>query len=66
MAWTWQFDFQQQYIGAGMLVPHVVAWSMMLGAVLSWGVMWPLLTVSDAAWGCVACKLPSAVVCVSS
>jgi uncharacterized oligopeptide transporter (OPT) family protein len=32
-----------------MLVPHVVAWSMMLGAVLSWGVMWPLLTVSAAA-----------------
>lgn len=47
-AWTWRFDFQQQYIGAGMLVPHVVAWSMMLGAVLSWGVMWPLLSVSFA------------------
>ena len=44
-AWTWHFDFQQQYIGAGMLVPHVVAWSMMLGAVLSWGLMWPLLAV---------------------
>jgi uncharacterized oligopeptide transporter (OPT) family protein len=26
-------------------VPHVVGWSMLLGAVLSWGVMWPLLTV---------------------
>jgi hypothetical protein len=31
-----------------MLVPHVVAWSMMLGAVLSWGVMWPLLMVREA------------------
>lgn len=46
LQWTWHFDFQQQYIGAGMLVPHVVAWSMMLGAVLSWGVLWPLLAVS--------------------
>jgi uncharacterized oligopeptide transporter (OPT) family protein len=48
LAWSWHFDFQQQYIGAGMLVPHVVAWSMMLGAVLSWGVMWPMLAVSMA------------------
>jgi hypothetical protein len=44
--WTWRFDFQQQYIGSGFLVPHVVAWSMLLGAILSWGIMWPHLTVS--------------------
>lgn len=44
--WTWRFDFQQQYIGSGFLVPHIVAWSMLLGAILSWGMMWPLLSVS--------------------
>lgn len=36
----------QQYIGSGFLVPHIVAWSMLLGAVISWGIMWPLLAVS--------------------
>ncbi|KAF6265154.1 putative metal-nicotianamine transporter YSL6-like protein [Scenedesmus sp. NREL 46B-D3] len=50
LAWTWHFDFQQQYVGAGMLVPPVVAWSMMLGAVLSWGVMWPLLARREGDW----------------
>eukprot|EP00878_Enallax_costatus_P025510 GHUV01027297.1.p1 GENE.GHUV01027297.1~~GHUV01027297.1.p1 ORF type:complete len:578 (+),score=120.07 GHUV01027297.1:832-2565(+) len=50
LKWTWHFDFQQQYIGAGMLVPHVVAWSMLLGAVLSWGVMWPLLAAREGDW----------------
>jgi uncharacterized oligopeptide transporter (OPT) family protein len=44
--WTWRFDFQQQYIGSGFLVPHVVAWSMLFGAILSWGIIWPLLAVS--------------------
>jgi hypothetical protein len=87
--WTWRFDFQQQYIGSGMLVrccvlrwgglsatvecsgfsgpiellqtdwcappppslawlqvPPLIAWSMLLGAIISWGLMWPLLAVS--------------------
>lgn len=33
-----------------MLVPHVVAWSMLLGAVLSWGLMWPLLAAREGDW----------------
>ena len=33
-----------------MLVPHVVAWSMMFGAVLSWGIMWPLLAAREGDW----------------
>jgi uncharacterized oligopeptide transporter (OPT) family protein len=49
--WTWRFDFQQQYIGSGFLVPHIVAWSMLLGAVISWGIMWPLLSVSQPLLG---------------
>jgi hypothetical protein len=25
---------------AGMICPHIVNWSMLLGAILSWGLMW--------------------------
>ena len=34
--WTFFFDSNQQYVGSGMICPHVVNWSMMLGAILSW------------------------------
>ena len=30
---TWNFDFQQVYIGAGMICPLIVDWSIMLGAI---------------------------------
>ena len=29
--------------GAGMICPHWVNYSMMVGAIVSWGIMWPLL-----------------------
>ena len=28
---------------AGMICPHIVDWSMLLGAVLAYGVMWPAI-----------------------
>ncbi|PKA50242.1 putative metal-nicotianamine transporter YSL9 [Apostasia shenzhenica] len=37
------FDFSLTYIGAGMICSHIVNISLILGAVLSWGVMWPLI-----------------------
>ena len=30
---TWNFDFQQVYVGAGMICPLIVDWSIMLGAI---------------------------------
>ena len=33
-----------------MLVPHIVNWSMLLGAVISWGIMWPLLKQKAGDW----------------
>lgn len=38
----WYFDFNQLYIGAGFLMPHHIVASMMFGAVISWGLMWPV------------------------
>uniref|UniRef100_A0A383W0U8 Uncharacterized protein n=1 Tax=Tetradesmus obliquus TaxID=3088 RepID=A0A383W0U8_TETOB len=48
--YTWFFDWQHNYIGAGMICPHIVNWSMLLGAILSWGIMWPLMEKREGDW----------------
>lgn len=35
---------------AGMIVPYVVAYSMMWGAIVSWGIMWPLISRREGDW----------------
>jgi hypothetical protein len=35
---------------SGMICPHVVNWSMLLGAILSWGLMWPLMKKKEGYW----------------
>ncbi|KAK9145734.1 hypothetical protein Sjap_005637 [Stephania japonica] len=51
-AWkqTFFFDFSMTYIGAGMICSHLVNLSLLLGAVLSWGVMWPLIQQQKGDW----------------
>ncbi|CAI9772025.1 unnamed protein product [Fraxinus pennsylvanica] len=51
-AWrqTFYFDFSMTYIGAGMICSHLVNLSLLLGAVLSWGVMWPLIHKQNGEW----------------
>uniref|UniRef100_A0A0D9W7Q6 Uncharacterized protein n=1 Tax=Leersia perrieri TaxID=77586 RepID=A0A0D9W7Q6_9ORYZ len=51
-AWqqTFFFDFSLTYVGAGMICSHLVNLSLLLGAFLSWGVMWPL--ISDLKGNC--------------
>ncbi|GFZ06394.1 YELLOW STRIPE like 3 [Actinidia rufa] len=44
------FDFSMTYIGAGMICSHLVNLSLLLGAVLSWGVMWPLIRDQKGDW----------------
>lgn len=44
------FDFDMTYVGAGMICSHLVNFSLLLGAVLSWGVMWPLITERKGSW----------------
>jgi hypothetical protein len=46
----WYFDFTIAYIGAGFITPLAVNVSMMIGAVLSWGIAWPLLTNREGSW----------------
>ncbi|XP_078439956.1 metal-nicotianamine transporter YSL3-like [Wolffia australiana] len=51
-AWrnTFFFDFSMTYVGAGMLVSHLVNFSLMVGAILSWGIMWPLIRNLKGDW----------------
>ncbi|XP_057798801.1 metal-nicotianamine transporter YSL3-like [Salvia miltiorrhiza] len=51
-AWkqTFFFDFSMTYVGAGMICSHLVNVSLLLGAVLSWGIMWPLIEQRKGEW----------------
>ncbi|XP_065858481.1 metal-nicotianamine transporter YSL1 isoform X1 [Euphorbia lathyris] len=51
-AWnqTFFFDFNATYVGAGMIVSHLVNLSLLIGAVLSYGVMWPLINKLKGDW----------------
>ncbi|KAK4380723.1 hypothetical protein RND71_002585 [Anisodus tanguticus] len=51
-AWkqSFYFDFSMTYVGAGMICPHLVNLSLLLGAVLSWGIMWPLISELKGSW----------------
>lgn len=44
------FDFSMTYVGAGMICSHIVNLSLLLGAVLSWGIMWPLISDLKEDW----------------
>jgi len=44
------FDFSMTYLGTGMICPHKVNLSALLGAVLSWGIMWPVLGKLKGEW----------------
>nr|GMC65965.1 probable metal-nicotianamine transporter YSL7 [Ipomoea batatas] len=44
------FDFSPTYVGVGMICPHLVNVSVLLGAILSWGIMWPLLREKKGDW----------------
>ncbi|XP_024969437.1 metal-nicotianamine transporter YSL3-like [Cynara cardunculus var. scolymus] len=47
---TFYFDFSMTYIGAGMICSHLVNLSLLAGAVLSYGVMWPLIGDRKGNW----------------
>ncbi|KGN57676.2 metal-nicotianamine transporter YSL3 isoform X1 [Cucumis sativus] len=51
-AWknSFYFDFSMTYIGAGMICSHLVNLSLLFGAILSWGIMWPLMKGLKGDW----------------
>jgi uncharacterized oligopeptide transporter (OPT) family protein len=38
------------YVGAGMIVSHLVNISTLLGAILSWGLLWPFISKQKGDW----------------
>ena len=44
------FDFSQTYVGIGMICPVYVTYSIMFGAVLAYGIMWPLINNRAGDW----------------
>ncbi|EXC45314.1 putative metal-nicotianamine transporter YSL7 [Morus notabilis] len=44
------YDFSMTYVGVGMICPYMVNISLLIGAVLSWGIMWPLIEQKKGDW----------------
>ncbi|KAJ4778329.1 YELLOW STRIPE like 3 [Rhynchospora pubera] len=44
------FDFSATYVGVGMICPYLVNLSVLLGGIVSWGIMWPLIERKRGDW----------------
>ncbi|KAJ8548895.1 hypothetical protein K7X08_029876 [Anisodus acutangulus] len=44
------FDFSSTYIGVGMLCPYMVNISLLIGAIVSWAIMWPMIEEKKCDW----------------
>ncbi|KAL7255485.1 hypothetical protein ACSBR1_009600 [Camellia fascicularis] len=44
------FDFSATYVSIGMICPHLINVSLLLGAILSWGIIWPLIYNQRGHW----------------
>ncbi|XP_038905641.1 probable metal-nicotianamine transporter YSL7 [Benincasa hispida] len=44
------FDFSATYVGVGMICPFMVNLSLLFGAIISWGIMWPLIELKKGDW----------------
>ncbi|KAK1566658.1 hypothetical protein Q3G72_002529 [Acer saccharum] len=44
------FDFSSTYVGVGMICPYMVNLSLLLGAIISWGFMWPVIESKKGDW----------------
>ncbi|XP_010535963.1 PREDICTED: probable metal-nicotianamine transporter YSL6 [Tarenaya hassleriana] len=47
---TFYFDFSPTYVGCGLICPHIVNCSVLLGAILSWGFLWPFVSQHAGDW----------------
>ncbi|KAJ6402295.1 hypothetical protein OIU84_014395 [Salix udensis] len=44
------FDFSATYVGVGMICPYIINASVLLGGILSWALMWPLIDTKRGDW----------------
>ncbi|XP_020523829.1 probable metal-nicotianamine transporter YSL12 [Amborella trichopoda] len=43
-------DMSLTYVGAGMICPHLINISLLLGGTISWGLLWPLIKTREGDW----------------
>ncbi|KAG1370152.1 putative metal-nicotianamine transporter YSL6 [Cocos nucifera] len=44
------FDFSPIYVGCGLICPHIVSCSVLVGAIISWGFLWPFIAKHAGDW----------------
>ncbi|GFY83192.1 YELLOW STRIPE like 6 [Actinidia rufa] len=44
------FDFSPTYVGCGLICPYIVNCSLLLGAIISWGFLWPYISQRAGDW----------------
>lgn len=44
------FDFSATYVGVGMICPYLVNISVLIGGIMSWGIMWPYIEHKKGDW----------------
>ncbi|XP_062008443.1 probable metal-nicotianamine transporter YSL6 isoform X1 [Rosa rugosa] len=47
---TFYFDSSPTYVGCGLICAHIVNCSVLLGAIISWGFLWPLISQHAGHW----------------
>ncbi|XP_004514626.1 probable metal-nicotianamine transporter YSL6 [Cicer arietinum] len=47
---TFYFDFSPTYVGCGLICPHIVNCSVLFGAIVSWGFLWPFVSKHAGDW----------------
>ncbi|KAE8661643.1 putative metal-nicotianamine transporter YSL6 [Hibiscus syriacus] len=47
---SFYFDFSPTYVGVGLICPHIVNCSLLLGAIISWGFLWPFISAHVGDW----------------
>ncbi|KAH9696067.1 putative metal-nicotianamine transporter YSL6 [Citrus sinensis] len=47
---TFYFDFSPTYVGCGLICPRIVNCSVLLGAIVSWGFLWPYISQHAGDW----------------
>jgi uncharacterized oligopeptide transporter (OPT) family protein len=50
LKYTWNFDFELSFVGLGLIAPVSVAWSMIVGGIISWGLLWPVFSSKQGSW----------------
>jgi uncharacterized oligopeptide transporter (OPT) family protein len=49
-ACSFYINLNGTYVGVGMISPYLINISMLVGAIISWGFMWPYIETKKGVW----------------